>query len=157
MADPFSIIAGTAGLLDVCFRIFKYLKETQAASERIEEEITALLREIEALINVNESIKTVFVTELKPRPGSSTTDSARVEGLWRNIGSNLQNCRALVERLEIWVKEIVGKEGPKIVRKLDGFRKQMRKQSKNEDFQQLRLQIANHQCALQILLSALTL
>lgn len=157
MADPFSIIAGTAGLLDVCFRIFKYLKETQAGSERIEEEITALLREIEALINVNESIKTVFVTELKPRPGPFAMNSARVEDLWRNIGSNLQNCRALVERLEVWVKEIIGKEGPKVVRKLDGFRKQMRKQSKNEDFQQLRLQIATHQSALHILLSALTL
>lgn len=157
MADPFSVIAGTAGLLDVCFRIVKFLKETQAGAERIEEEITALLREVEALITVNESIKGVFVTELKPNPGPFTADSARVEGLWRNIGSNLQDCSTLVERLEVLVKEIIGKEGPKGVGKLDGFKKQLRKQSKNEEFHQLRLRLANHQSALQLLLSALIL
>lgn len=154
MADPFSVIAGTAGLLDVCLRVFKYLKETQAGAERIEEEITILLREIEALIAVNDSIKSAFETELKSRPGPYVTD---IEGLWRNIGGNLWSCRALVERLEVHMKEIVGKEGPKVIGKLDGLRKQMRKQSKNEDFQQLRLQLASNQNALQISLSALTL
>ncbi|MCJ1268890.1 hypothetical protein MMC22_008778 [Lobaria immixta] len=157
MADPFSVIAGTAGLLDVCFRIFKYLKKTQAGAAKIEDDITALLREIEALIAVNLSIKTVFVTELKPGPEPFAADSARVEVLWRNIGNNLQDCQALVEQLEALVREIIGKDGPKVVGKYDGFKKQMRKQSKNEDFHQVRLQLANHQSALQLLLSALNL
>ncbi|MCJ1462094.1 hypothetical protein MMC07_000694 [Pseudocyphellaria aurata] len=154
MADPFSVIAGTAGILDVCFRVIKYLKETRAGAERIEEEITGLLREIEALIAVNDSIKCAFETELKAHPGPYVAD---IEDLWKNIGSNLWSCRALVERLEVYMKEIIGKEGPKVIGKRDGLRKQMRKQSKKEDFQQLRLQLASHQNALQISLSALTL
>lgn len=157
MADPFSVIAGTAGLLDVCFRIVKYLKETQAGAERIEEEITALLREVEALITVNESITGIFVTELKPSPELFATGSDRIDGIWRNIGSTLQDCSFLIERLEVLVREIIGKEGPKGVGKLDGFKKQMRKQSKNEEFHQLRLRLANHQSALQVSLSALVL
>lgn len=157
MADPFSIISGSVAIIDVCFCVFKYLKETKAGAERIEEEITALLREIEALITVNESIKNVFTTELKPCPGPLATDSAHVDSLWRNIGSNLQGCRPLVERIEIVVKEIVGKKGPRVVGKLDGFGKQIRKQSKNEELNQLRLQLTSYQNALQILLSALTM
>lgn len=156
MADPFSVIAGTAGLLDVCFRIFTYLKETQVGAARIEDDIAALMREIEGLIAVNQSIKTVFETELKPGPEPFAAD-ARVEGLWRNIGNNLQDCQTLVQRLEALVRGIIGKGGPKVVGKIDGFKKQMRKQSKNEDFHQVRLQLANHQSALQLLLSALNL
>lgn len=156
MADPFSIIAGSAGLLDVCWRVFTYLKNVQAAAARVEEEITALLHEIEALILVNESIKDVFAAELKGSAGASVADPARLENLWRNTGRILEDCRATVEKLEELVKTIIGKEGSKVGR-FDGFRKQARKQSKDEDFLQLRRQLTNYQGALQLLLTALNL
>ena len=155
MADPFSIIAGTAGLLDICWRVASYLKQVQAASDKVEEVIAALSHEIEALISVNESLEGVWAAEEKASPGTSLAGSSRVENLWRNTGTILRDCRATVEKLELLVKEIIGKEGPKVTGKFDGIKNQLRKQSKDEEFHQLRHQLTNYQNSLQLLLTAL--
>lgn len=157
MADPFSVIAASAGLLDVCWRVLAYLKNVQAAAAKVEEEIAALLHEIEALISVNVSIRDLFAAELQETSGALAADPARLQNLWRNAGRILQDCRDTVEKLEDLVKTIIGNENPKRIRRFDGFKKQLRKQSKDEDFLQLRRQLTNYQGALQLLLTALTL
>lgn len=155
MADPFSILAGTAGLLDVSWRVASYLKDLHGAAAKVEDDIAALLHEIEALISVNEAIKDIFSADLQPRPDLDSASSTGLGKLWEGIGRILQDCRATIEKLEIVVKDIIGKEGPRVTGKVDGFRKQMRKQSKNEELAQFRLQLANYHGALQVLLTAL--
>lgn len=169
--DPFSIVVGTTSLIDVCLRVVKYLKDFHEAAAKVEAEISALQHEFEALIAVNESIHNLFEEELekaswkqeglKGSLGVPAEDSGPVQNLWRDIGRNLKDCEAVVEKLEEFVKEIVGKEhvtkeSPKIVQKLEGYRKSRRKESKSSDFQHLRDQLNTFQRALQMLLTAIT-
>jgi hypothetical protein len=56
MADPFSILVGTAGLLDVLIRAAAYLADVHEAAGKVEEDIAFLSRDIQALTSVNESI-----------------------------------------------------------------------------------------------------
>ncbi len=157
MAEPFSIIAGTFGIADLCWRVIDYLRKVQSAAGRVEDEIVALLHEVEALVTVNESIERVWATERGRSPRKSLSDSGRVDSLWRNAGTILQDCRATLERLESLVTEVIGKDGPKVTGKLDGIKKQLRKQTKAEEFNQVRHQLASYQSSLQVLLTALNL
>ena len=158
MADPFSILTGTVGLLDVCWRTVKYFRDVQVAAGKVEEEIATLSREIEALISVNSAIHDIFSAQLqRPQTPPSTVDPTYHENLWRNTAGLLRDCRAIIEKLECLVKDIIGKEGPRVAGKLDGFKKQLRRQSKDDDFAHLRQQLANSQGGLQLLLTALNM
>ena len=152
MADPFSIIVGTVGLADVCWRVVTYLKDVKGAAAKIEGHIADLLHELDALISVNESIKSIF-----PKNSKSAYDPEHVQSLWRNTGKVLQDCRIAMEKMEDLVIEIVGKERPKGPGRFDIYKKQMRKQSKDVEFGQLRLQLGTYQNALQMLLTAINL
>jgi len=154
MADPLSIAAATAGLLDVSWRIVSYLRDVQAGAAAIESDLAALQKELEALLSVNESIRDIFTAELHENPAVLAVDPKR---LWHNTGRLLQDCRTVVDGLEALLSEIIGSEGPKIFRKLDGFRKQLRRQQKNEELNSLRAQLHTSQGALQLLLTSLNL
>ena len=156
MADPFSIITGTMGLIDVCWRFGTYLKDVQAAAIKVEEEIEALQNEIRALITVNESLKDVCAAEFKASKNVSATELSHVGNLWRNTAGNLRDCRATVEKLAVLVKEIIGKDSNK-TGKFQDFRKQLRKQSRDPEYNQLRHLLVLNQGGLQLMLSALNL
>lgn len=95
MADPFSIITASVGLIDVCWRFGSYLRDVQAGAAKIEDEIEKLSRDIEALRIVNETIRDSY-KELPSYLNSEIESSKHVERLWRNVSSNLENCRLLV-------------------------------------------------------------
>ena len=155
MVDPFSIIVGTTGLIDVCWRFGSYLHDVQAGAAKVEDEIETLSRDIEALRIINETIRDSY----KQLPGylsSEIEGSKHVERLWRNVSSNLESCRRIVEDLEVLIKEIVGKEPPKddsrIMRKFGGFRKQLRKQSREGDFNKLQTRLNTYYNTIQLML-----
>lgn len=155
MADPYSIIAATASLIDVCWRFGSYLRDVQAGAAKIEDEIDRLSRDIKALRAVNETVRASY-NELPDYLNSEIEDSKHVERLWRNVCSNLENCRLVVEELEVLIKAIVGKEPPrdesKIMRKLGGFRKQLRMQSKEVDFNKLQSRLTTYYNTIQLML-----
>jgi hypothetical protein len=155
MADPFSILTGTASLLDISWRLVSFLSQVQAAAGHVEEDITNLSHEIAALISVNEAIEALYAAERGAALNASVSDSGRIETLWSNTGAVLKICRDTVEKLERLVKGIIGKDGLKVTGKLDGFKKLLRKESKDAEFQQLRQILTNQQNSLQMLLIAL--
>jgi predicted AAA+ superfamily ATPase len=154
--DPFSILAGTAGLLDVSFRVIGYLKQVEEAAGKVEEEIAALSQEINALITVNDSIEALWRSNHDPAPVSPLEEGADVKDLWGKLASLLQECRDTVQKLEALLKEVVGKNGPKVTGKLDGIKKQLRKQSKDQDYMEVRHRLSNYQAGLQMLLIAVS-
>jgi len=154
MGDPLSIAAATAGLLDVSWRAVSYLRDVQAGAAAIESDLAALQNELEALLSVNESIRDIFTADLHENPTVLAVDPQK---LWHNTGRLLSECRTVVDGLEALLREIIGSEGPKIFRKLDGFRKQLRRQQKTEAFNSLRTQLHTSQGALQPLLTSLSL
>lgn len=172
--DPFSIIVGTTSLIDVCVRLVTFLKDFHEAAAKVGAEISALQHEFEALIAVNESIHTLFKEELqkatlkheeiKSSPGvppDESEDADPVQNIWREIGRNLQECVAVVKKLEEHVREIVGTEiesktSPKFVQKIEGYKKSRRKESGESELRRLRSQLTTFQGALQMLMTAIT-
>ena len=155
MAEPFSIITATVGVIDVCCRFGSYLRDVQAGAAQIEDDIEILSRDIEALRVVNETIRDSY-KELSSHLGSGIESSKHVERLWRNVSSNLGNCQLVLEELEILVRAVVGKVAPedesKIMRKFGGFRKQLRKQSRESDFNKLQGRLTTYYNTIQLML-----
>lgn len=155
MAEPFSIITAAAGLIDLCWRFGCYLQNVQARAAKIDHEIERLLHDIEALRAVNETVQASYQA-LPSCLDSEVQRSEHVDRLWRNVSSNLESCRLVVEELEALVTSIVGREPPKdehkILRKLDGFKKQLRKQSREGDFDRLRRRLSTYHRTIQLML-----
>ena len=155
MAEPFSIITATAGVIDVCWRFGSYLRDVQAGAAQIEDDIETLSRDIEALRMVNETVRDSY-KELSSHLGSGIESSKHIERLWRNVSSNLGNCQLVLEELEVLVKAVVGKAAPKdeskIMKKGGGFRKQFRKQSRESDFNKLQGRLTTYYNTIQLML-----
>ncbi|KAI4247104.1 MAG: hypothetical protein LQ352_006227 [Teloschistes flavicans] len=60
-------------------------------------------------------------------------------------------------RLVLLVEDVIGKDGIAVHGKRDGLKKAFRKQCKDDDIREIRMQIASHQNSLQIALSALNI
>lgn len=155
MADPFSIAAGSASLAEISWRVVIYLKNVQAVAARVEDELATLSKEIESLISVNSSLEDVWASEQKASLATSVADTVRVESIWQNVGTNLQDCRVVVEKLDGLLKGVTGKAGLQSAGKFDNLKKQLRRQSKDEEFRRLRDSLTTHQNSLQLLLTAL--
>lgn len=153
--DPFSILAGTAGLLDVTIRLISYLKEVNEAAGKVDEEIASLSAEINSLATVNDSIEELWLNTCEDLPGISFKDTAYVEDTWKKLGGLLQDCRREAKHLEQYLKDIVGKNGPTVTGKWDGIKKYLRRQAKDEEYQKVRDRLSRHRDVIQILLGTL--
>jgi len=158
--DPLSIIAGTVGICDVCWRVFQYLKDVREASGTIQGEIVALQRELSLLRNVNEALEKIC-----GKDQGSLDHKEDVQLLWHDVNEIRQKCKEVVEDLGKlleekfgpMIQEIIGKNGAKVTSRLDGLKKGLRRHSKNKDLAQFRLCLANSQSRLQVLLAALNM
>ena len=158
MVDPFSITAGTVGLLDVCWRVGAYLNDVKNAAGRIEGDIDALQKEVTSLIDVNESIKKLKALTEEADPSSPINHSPGVEDLWQKVDSNTEGCKDVVLRLEEKVKDIMGKsQTAKPTSKIDGIKKTLKKQSTDPDLAKIHNSLSKYQLSLQMLLTALNL
>lgn len=157
MADPFSIIAGTTGILDVCWRVGSYLGRVKSAASKIERDLAALSYEVNGLIAVNESIQVLWNTNRDKPIDVLSPDAKRIEGLWQDISLALLGSRDVMGRLALLVEEVIGKDGIEVQGKRDGIKKALRKQSRDEEIREIRQQITSHQNGLQLTLSALNL
>ncbi|KAL8825523.1 MAG: hypothetical protein Q9170_007758 [Blastenia crenularia] len=157
MADPFSIVAGTTSLLDVCWRVGAYLGKVKAASGKIERDLSALIFEVKALTAVNESIQALWDINKEKSLEDSFRDAARIRVLWHDIDLTLDGCRHVMSRLELLVEEIIGKDGFEVRGKRDGIKKVLRKQSKDEELCDIQRQMSSHQNNLSVALSALNM
>lgn len=155
--DPFSILVGTTGLLDICFRVATCLKSVEESAGTVEEEIAKLTHDISSLVSVYQSSEDVWLAHKHALPGTEKADSAYTGNLWRDVSMNLKDCRGTVSELENLLEVIIGKHGPKVKSKFDGIKKQLRKQSKDGDLDQIRKRLAISQASLQVLLTALNL
>jgi len=156
--DPFSIIVGSTGLLDILWRCGSYLKDLLESATKIEEDILGLSHEIDALISVYESITETSRAEHRGVPGTSLADSNRVDNLWRNVETLLKDCRVTVGELEGLLAEIIGKGGSsKVTGRIDGLKKTLRREKKDGEFKEIRLKLMTYQNSLQVLLTALNL
>ena len=159
MADPFSIIAGTVGVLDVGLRLCKYLRYLNAAISGIEGDLATLIHDIETHIAVNEAIQQTFTANLSSTSENNTSKEAQVEvtSLWKHVSDGLVEIAEVLLELEALITLVVAPDGLKVTSRWGGFRKQLRRQAKQDDFQKLRQRLNDYQGLLQVLLGAIQL
>ncbi|KAL8875617.1 MAG: hypothetical protein Q9198_006050, partial [Flavoplaca austrocitrina] len=157
MADPFSIVAGTAGVLDISWRVGAYLAKVKAVAGRIERDLTALSFEVSSLVAINESIRTLWYVDGEKNLQVLSPDTKRIEELWQDVKLSVFGSREVMARLVLLVEEIIGQDGIAVQGKRDGIRKVLRRQSKDDEIHEIRQQLNSHQNALTLALSALNL
>lgn len=135
MADPFSIIVGTAGLTDVCIRLAKFLKQAKDGFQKVDQDLDDLSNDINALRSVIDLIKRSF--EIDIAGSTNPSDNQIIADHWHATRATLTGCQDIVERLSTLIATVVGTGGIKNV-KLNSLRKYLRQQSKDEEFFGLR-------------------
>lgn len=157
MADPFSILAGTAGIIDICVRLTSYFRDVNAAAGRIEQDLFALLEEFTSLQAVNESIRVTWLDRHKTVGPKAPANEPLLKTQWQVLDYALRGCSNSMLRLGALIDEVVGKDGHNVTGKLDGIKKALRKQSKDKTIFEVRQQVMSHRDNLQVLLLALNL
>ena len=156
MADPLSIVAGTVGIIDVCVRLVSYLRNVNAATGKIEQDLFDLIEEFVALEAVNRSIRDTWLNHHKTADQEGP-DELSLKTQWQYLDSALRSCKKSILKFGYLIEEIIGRDGHPVTSKLDGIKKVLRKQSKGKEIVEIRQQIMSHRDNLQVLLLALNL
>ena len=158
MADPFSILAGTVGLIDVCTRLAIYLRDFEKASENVDEAIGTLIEDLDMVGSVTQHIKEAYEDYMDRKDGDEKLSQNHAYQLWTTVKRVLQGCQNTLDKLWALVEGIKGKEKEKSLSpRLRGFMKQLRKQSRQEEYDQHRRDLTNSLSALQVTLSLIGL
>ena len=154
MADPFSIIAGTVGLADVCMRFALFLRQAKDGFHKVDEDLEDLTKEVTTLLSASDLIKRSF--EVHQAGITDINDQQIVSNHWQATQSTLAGCQEIIDRLKDLITKILGSGGSKHV-KTEALRKYLRQQSKEDDFIKLRRKLNAHQIALQTSLAAVNM
>ena len=152
MADPFSIIAGAAGLADVCIRLTKFLKQAKDGFQKVDGDLEELSEELAALQTVSDLIKRSFEADIAGTINSN--DNQITANLWQATQTTLAGCQDIVERFNALITEILSTGGTKYI-KFNSLRKYLKQQSKDDEFNALRQKLNVHRMALQTSLAAM--
>ena len=152
--DPLSITVGAVTLLDTCCRFISFIRDFRDALASVDKDLNLLLDDLQAVTLVTTSIKSVYDTSLARTSERSEPTGGYAGKLWQNVGKVLADCQTRVQKLIDLVESVNGKAGSKISRRIDGFMKLLHKQSKAQEYQHFRRDLANYLNILQMLLSA---
>ena len=155
--DPFSITIGLAGLAQVTVSVIDYLTSLKQASNKIQDEIDSLTKDVEALASVFESVENLPYLRRDWSSSGAPSDERYIVDLKKHLASVLQQSKSAVQELDALLKEVMGKKGNVVAGKIDGLRKTMRKQGREGDYSQLRQRLGNYQNSIQILLASLSM
>lgn len=152
MADPFSIIAGTAGLADVCIRLGKLLKDAREDFQNTDHELSKLEARISAVKGTIEQVGKLYHASVQRL---ETVDQQAESSHWRTTGVNLEGCRKVIDQLERLITAVVGEKTthPKTYQ----FRKYLRLLSKEKDFALLQDELQSYNGFLQTNLTSTAL
>lgn len=94
--DPFSIITGTVGFLDVCFRVGQYLRSLKNSVTTIDEELTALQTETDLILSTHRSLESIWAAHYRSLPGQSKANAHHADNLWGGVRKSLKDAELIV-------------------------------------------------------------
>jgi hypothetical protein len=152
--DPLSIVVSTFALAGVCARITDLLKEFKDGLHNVDEDLDTLLSEVTRLEDILRLTDNGFQGE-----GFETRDvskTSRFINLKETARSTITDCQSVLERIESLIIQVIGDKKPPFTR-LDSLRKHLRRNAKEDEFNNLRTLLKNRQVVLQTALIALGL
>ncbi|KAL8928606.1 MAG: hypothetical protein Q9208_001840 [Pyrenodesmia sp. 3 TL-2023] len=155
--DPFAVVVGVGSLIDLSLRLGKYLKDVHESIALFEEDIGSLLREIQDLGSVNKSIAQLYQTETVALTSAYSEPPREELEVWHNTFKTLRNCTSTVKELQTLLIAITGKNGAKVAGLRDGFKKQLKKHSKDSELNRTRQKLSSQRESLSVSLTLLNL
>lgn len=154
MADPFSIVAGTASLADACIRLTKFLKKANDEFQAVDQVLGELFKEIASLRSVNDLLRKSYAEGFTVK---INFDSQRIlDTEWHATQDTLISCQHIIEQIEALLKRVVAVGGGRHIR-IDQFRKWLKLNAREEALGALHEKLKRHQVALQLSLSAVSM
>jgi len=156
MADPFSIIAGSIGVADVCVRLVHNIHTLRKNLASIDEGLDGLAEEIDDLREICATVEATYTVQSKDgsAPDANTVvDEAK--GLWIRLEKTLRNCDSIVAKLGGIVAKIRGASALPGPTKFDAVGKVMRKKLYESDLRNCRAQLKTYQDALHLILATI--
>ncbi|KAI0200714.1 tetratricopeptide repeat domain-containing protein [Astrocystis sublimbata] len=163
MADIYSVVSATAGLLDITVRLVKYARELKRSSGTIEGELDSLIEEarmLEGVCNiVNASYDRSFSRSQRQhsekRSGGRSPDATQGlwQGLWQDIAQIISHCRLIVQRIYDILIDISQPPPQGLPKHADKLVKAHRKRSKKQDLQQCRSELSLYHSSMQLVLA----
>lgn len=156
MADPFSIVAGSLGVADVCIRLVRNVHHLQQNLANIDEGLDGLAEEIDDLREICATVEVAYAVKSgDASPDAATEPVGEVKNLWIRLGKALRNCDSIVTKLDGIVAKIRGHSAASGQSKLDAAGKVMRKKLWDSDLRNCRAQLRTYQDALHLILATI--
>jgi hypothetical protein len=132
MADPFSIIAGAVGVVDVAVKVVKFIEKTKKGADSVDGDLQDLVTEIESLKHTSQVIQDAFEKDMKD--GKTTQDNPAA-GTWLAASNALADCNAALVGMDGALTKMKGEKGSST---LDRLKRHFRKLAHDEEFGLLR-------------------
>jgi hypothetical protein len=171
--DPFSVVVGTVGLLDVCFRAGQRLTSLKNSIADVDKDLTVVQKDMDSILSTHGSLKSIWLSHHNTLPAGLRSDPTHAANLWGAVRQNLSDAKTIIEKLDSLLQKITGdkkikdentstyvegilpkKEMPS---RFDGIKKSIKLQLKEGDLYRLQKNLGNCQANLQTLLIALNL
>ncbi|KAH7313318.1 tetratricopeptide repeat domain-containing protein [Stachybotrys elegans] len=156
MADPFSVIAGAIGVIDVCIRLSDNIRQLQNDIKVIEGELSKLLQDIDGLQQLCNTVESTFISRFDEASACSPEYEAVTTNLWTHLGKALKNCLSVLAKLEAMIEDFQGtpaQSAPNAFGRTVGM--VLRKKKREREFSDCRAQLGTYQNALQLVLTTI--
>ena len=106
--DPFSIIVGTVGLIDVSVKVARFLRAFEKGVADARGDLDELQREIGFIEVLSRNIETRFKKEFQENSDGRSIDQRETKELWAAVGRLIIDCKRRTCDLENLLKSIYG-------------------------------------------------
>lgn len=151
MADPFSILTGTVGLVEAAAKVVKFINDTKKGVDSVDEDLRDLATEIKDLERTSHVIHHAFEKDMNN--GNTMQDDPAAES-WSAVSSTLMDCKIVLARMAAALERVMGESGSS---KRDRFKRHFRKLAQDEEMSDLRPRLDKGHQRLQLLLSTLNM
>jgi uncharacterized phage infection (PIP) family protein YhgE len=155
--DPVSILMAAVGLTQASSQLITYLTEVKRAYKNIEEEINVLEQEITSLITTISSVDAFSRSKQGDGDSETLANDKSIKELWTGMEQVLMQSRTGINQLVKLLEEVIGKHKSSGVGRLNGLRKTIRKQDRDDEFMRIRQRLILNQSFITAQLGALNM
>lgn len=160
--DPFSTAAAAVGLIDVCARFVRYVRQVKRECASIRKELEDLDTEVDDLKGLCRALKSVVDTA-RTSTLPETEETTANSDAWSQVNETLGSCEHVLAHMGRLLEDISGQETHDkdlqrwFARRLDTLGKVHKKRARQDDIQKARSQLASHKSHLQLFCSVIAM
>lgn len=155
--DPSPLTASTLGVIDVCLRFTRYLRNVKKTTATIDEDLETLWDVTDTVANTTTILTKLHEARLARKEQDNTFERDELSTAWQHVAQILPKCEATIQRLQGLTEEVQSVQRSRDGLVLEGFVQQLKQASREDEYLSLRRDLSNYGTILQMLLSAIQL